>query len=552
VIVSGGGPVGSFAFYVWAAVAVLLVACWPLVRSNRWWEAAALLAVLALSGVHQALFDTLAEDAYITFRYAVNLAEGRGPVFNAGERVEGYSNFLWMVLLALPRSVADVDVVVVARVLGVACTLGSLIVLHVLVRRVTGSAPAGVLAALLTAGSGSVAAYGPSGLETPLFTLLVLGVVLAAVADRPVVAGVLAALATMTRPDGAVVAAVVWLWLMVLCRSWRDLRAPLLFAAAGLALVGPWTLWRYDYYGYLVPNALAAKSGLDFGWQLHNGWQYLLGFLDAALPLVVLVPLAVVALAAGRVECGPARSTGWLLLAIAVPYVAFFVVLGGDWMPAWRFFAPAVALLAGAIAVAWTAGRLPRFVSAGGRGTAVLGVAVCGLLMTGSVSNAYMAPRVDAWRQQVVELAELGSWMRRTLPPGTVISTYANGSLSYHAGPGLPVVDQLGLTDEHIAREGERDPRGPVGHAAHDYEYVVEVRKPAVVLLGSGFARKPGCGIPKQLDGSYVGRNFRFVGNGGAGSGEQLWAGVLLRADRSGELTARLASDPRFEFAYCP
>lgn len=43
------------------------------------------------------------DDAYITLRFSRNLAEGTGLVFNAGERVEGYTNFLWTWFLALPH-----------------------------------------------------------------------------------------------------------------------------------------------------------------------------------------------------------------------------------------------------------------------------------------------------------------------------------------------------------------------------------------------------------------------------------------------------------------
>src|SRR5438552_142444 len=42
------------------------------------------------------------DDAFISLRYARNLAKGHGIVFNAGERVEGYTNFLWVVILAAP------------------------------------------------------------------------------------------------------------------------------------------------------------------------------------------------------------------------------------------------------------------------------------------------------------------------------------------------------------------------------------------------------------------------------------------------------------------
>ncbi|HEX7602922.1 MAG TPA: hypothetical protein VF316_15000, partial [Polyangiaceae bacterium] len=61
-----------------------------------------LLVVLgaALLLVHARLFDFICDDAYITFRYARNLAEHGVPLYNLDERVEGYTNFLWMILAA--------------------------------------------------------------------------------------------------------------------------------------------------------------------------------------------------------------------------------------------------------------------------------------------------------------------------------------------------------------------------------------------------------------------------------------------------------------------
>ena len=63
----------------------------------------------------------LQDDAYISFRYARNLAQGNGLVFNAGERVEGYTNFLWTVLFT-PAELVGLDPALVAIVLGVVFT----------------------------------------------------------------------------------------------------------------------------------------------------------------------------------------------------------------------------------------------------------------------------------------------------------------------------------------------------------------------------------------------------------------------------------------------
>jgi len=46
----------------------------------------------------------LVDDAYISFRYAHNLAEGQGLVFNVGEYVEGYTSLLWTLLMVLPEA----------------------------------------------------------------------------------------------------------------------------------------------------------------------------------------------------------------------------------------------------------------------------------------------------------------------------------------------------------------------------------------------------------------------------------------------------------------
>lgn len=123
-------------------------------------------AVTAGALAHQLLFSTLAEDAYISLRYSAQLLAGNGLVFNPGEQVEGYSNFVWVLLVASGGLVHD-NLVEVARMIGVVSTLAAVVLTAVLVRRTTGTAWAGPAAAALVASAGPVAAYGPSGLETP-------------------------------------------------------------------------------------------------------------------------------------------------------------------------------------------------------------------------------------------------------------------------------------------------------------------------------------------------------------------------------------------------
>jgi hypothetical protein len=144
-------------------------------------------------------------------------------------------------------------------------------------------------------------------------------------------------------------------------------------------------------------------------------------------------------------------------------------------------------------------------------------------------------------------MGEIGSWLGSNLPPGTVMSTYANGVLSYRAGTQLQVVDVLGLTDEHIAREGKRDEKaGPIGHIASDYDYVVNVRRPSVaVTTGNGYATEQRCGVDPVYAGKYQVATFRREGT-------QNWIAVYLRNELAATLITDLDEDSRFVYVACP
>ncbi|WP_414637595.1 hypothetical protein [Amycolatopsis sp.] len=194
---------------------------------------------LAFTVLQQILFATVPDSAFVTFRYAENIAAGHGAVFNVGERVEGYANFVWLVLVSLPKAMFGTDVVTGAVVLSVACTLGCVLLAHKF----------HPLAAVLMAAVSGLAAYEGAGTETPLFVLLVLAVLYAVRTGHPVAAGVFAALATMTRPDGAALGVVVVIFLLAgAARRWWNWWAPVGFTLGWLVFVVPWLAWRATYY----------------------------------------------------------------------------------------------------------------------------------------------------------------------------------------------------------------------------------------------------------------------------------------------------------------
>src|ERR1700753_2982645 len=100
----------------------------------------ALLVVAAAALVaHSLVFNFVTDDAYISFVYSRNLADHGRLVFNLGEPpVEGYTNFLWTVLLAAFYKVALVPELM-SRVLGTAFAVATLGVVAWLSRRLRGT-----------------------------------------------------------------------------------------------------------------------------------------------------------------------------------------------------------------------------------------------------------------------------------------------------------------------------------------------------------------------------------------------------------------------------
>lgn len=395
------------------------------------------------------------DDAYISFRYAENFAAGHGLVYNPGERVEGYTTFLWVVLLGL-GDLLGADVRILAKLLGALCAAATVLLLAFAHRVVpTLPRPAGALAAAWLGTCCVFSAWAMPGMEVPLVALLLLGTSLTALAERPVLTGVLGALALMTRPDCIVVVG-VWMLHAAWRRRWR---APAVLAA----LYGPYFLGRWWYYGWLLPNTFYAKVGASEA-QLERGLEYLSGFGSAAGLLVLPAFFA--------------RRRPWLAVAW-IAHLGFVVAVGGDVMPAFRFIATVLPLILLGAGVA--------LASLGTRG-------VWGALALGIALNAWqyghhpdLEPRI---RRGVVGLRgeEVGLWLREHVDPDLVLATNTAGSVPYFSG--LQTIDMLGLNDTHIAHvDMRRMGEGRAGHEKADGAYVFE-RAPDIVQFGSARGRE--------------------------------------------------------------
>ena len=291
----------------------------------------------------------LCDDAFISFRYARNLVDGLGLVFNAGEYVEGYTNLLWTLAIAACMKFGLAPEIM-AHVLGIASWLALSVVLAgwSYLRAKQAVRPWMPLAAMLNLVLADIQHWATGGLETSLFSLLSCsGLVMLAAGglrrSRLLAAGVVLALACTTRPDGVIFAAIgvaYGLGMRALgtpAERARDagwVALPLLVVGAALVT------FKLRYYGDLFPTAFYSKSALVHNYQ--QGVTYVWLFFSRNWFALAFLPLALW-LARTRLNSLATRSNG-LFLAAFLSFSIYVAHSSGDYMYARRLI-PALPFL---------------------------------------------------------------------------------------------------------------------------------------------------------------------------------------------------------------
>jgi hypothetical protein len=410
----------------------------------------------------------LTDDAWISVRYAENLANGHGFVWNpGGPRVEGYSNPLLVGVEALAHAVGW-SAPASARVLGVVSGLACVALVYVLGRPVVGEHAARV-ASLLTACCAPFAAWAVGGLETlPVALAVAAGTLELSRPDggRVLRAATVLAVLPWLRPEGLAVAAalVVFGELPGLFRAGtrrRALRRAVVLGGVPLLSQLVLELVRLGVYGHLLPNSVLYKSGAG------DGLAVLDRFLDQAwLPTLVAVVGAVLLRGRARLLAVPPAvyalgSIG--TLDSANGYSRFF-------MPVW----PLVALLAAVVvgcAITWWVRRDSAAVAvalAAAAALAVLAQPPGDVRTVGASQQRYMDCPVGA-RESAVD------WLLTT-PPDTTFAVSDAGLVPARAG-GRTAVDNFFLNEPLIQETGRLSP-AQRADLVHD-------RAPDVLLLAS-------------------------------------------------------------------
>ncbi len=324
-----------------------------------------LVAVALITGlIWASRLSYVDDDCFVSFRYAKNLVNGLGLVYNAEERVEGYTNFLWTILIALGMKLG-IDPIRFTTTAGIIFFAGTLLIYGYLSWKFRGSGRAQKfwipLTALALCLHRDMNAHATSGMETSMFTFLISATYCLLLTRTSggglLTAGILFVLAMMTRPDGIVFLFGAFLYLLF---TRRKFLAPMVWLALpSVILFLPYWLWRYHYFGFFFPNTFYAKS-VDLAYY-SQGFAYAWLYLTTYPVFVIVIPLGVAVFwelsrrAGGvngmihttwrEIRIDPARPHPVLLGTLYILlYTVFIIRIGGDFMFA-RFFIPITPVL---------------------------------------------------------------------------------------------------------------------------------------------------------------------------------------------------------------
>ena len=300
-----------------------------------------------------AIWPFTLDDMYISLRYARHWVDGYGIVWNIGEPpVEGYSNFLFVSIAALSLKLG-LNPVIILKGLGIVGLMLSAVALYAL-SRFWFSKWLSLIPVLWLLVYRDEMVWVSSGLETTCYQALLLFSVVALlrglgyrafpssrgkmVVKFWVSAGVLLALAGLTRPEGAVIGA------LFLGIAWfnlpKDQRFSMCFILATVVfsnLYGPYFLWRCYYFGSLLPNSVTCKGFAGLHWLVLDK-----AYLQLAWPLLLLGAVAV--LSKIKQSDGVDRKL-YFLWAPSVAYLVFLTQADPVSAMGQRLFLPAFIFL---------------------------------------------------------------------------------------------------------------------------------------------------------------------------------------------------------------
>lgn len=461
----------------------------------------------------------LQDDTYITLRYVKNFVNGNGLVFNIGERVEGYTCLLWVLLLS-GFSFMGSNPESISQILSIGFGVATLFLTYAISRSVLlvenseEYSPAeqkkiylfNFLPVALLTFTISYIYWAISGMETTLFIALVLLGILFYLrgkneSEPNIKFAVSMVAASLARPEGVYIFAIIVLneWIILFADNIKKGIAEVfakIFSRKNIitysAFVLPNLIYialRYLYYGYLFPNTYYAKT--EYSWQTFSiGLDYAVPFIKNCLGygIVLLVPFVLF-------RKKQLREFALLVYLLVVLYSTYVIAVGGDvLMVHFRFFLVLLPLIF--ILFSIGLGEIYLLVSSKQSVNknlvfAVITAVAAGLAYFNYSNQIEGVKRSTSLENGLVEkMKTTGLWLNKKQQQAKrpiVVAASTIGAVSYFSD--AVIVDMIGLTDTTIAHNPKPIPEISEAAAWKERKYNIEYvlsRKPDFIYFSTG------------------------------------------------------------------
>lgn len=456
----------------------------------------ALAAYLLVSTVILYLFFSsyAYDDPFITFRYAENLASGKGFVYNPGEKVLSTTTPLFALVLGVLAKLGGQPYPMSLLLGAFSLSIGGLFIWGIAQEFETPEAGWAGLALFPF----FPMVVNTLGSEVPLYIALAVGAIYFYIRQNFPAAAALAGLVVLVRPDGILVAVVLGAHFLLLVRRPIPWKAVLIFLGITLS----WLLFAWIYFGSPIPVTLAAKRqqgemaitesffrGFFTTVKSYTSWPYRLEAVLAFFGLYFFVRSG--------------RRWGLFLAWIGLYFAAYSFLGVGRYFWYYSALVPGFIALVG-LGVSWLHRRVSGW---GGRTAYYLAFLLPAVLVAASLYGQWRSLNFMRLNPSSRNAAyrEVGEWLNTHTAPQDRVGALEVGIIGYYAR--RPMIDFAGLIQPAVARQFSVDAT---------YEdaalFAVDYYRPEYLVLHDGiFPRLEG-----TLDGkchpvqSFLGVNYGY------------------------------------------
>lgn len=395
------------------------------------------------------LWNHISDDAFISFRYADRFLNGLGLTFNDGEKVEGFSNPLWIFTISFFSKVTHISIPEIARILGLLSSILLLLFINLIAKNIGGPHKSFILficTLFCVSFTPGFHVYSTAGLEGPFLSLLLIATTYFSIKTNNkhlTIAACIVGMVGITRPEGLLYGI---LWLLFTYKFDNNMSS---FLKRSIVVLLPsiiYLTFRIFYYGEILPNTAYAKPA--------GTYSNLLSTNDIFIYLIVIsIPLIII------ISYHYLKFNGYknkFLLSVAGLLLAnfiFVVYAGGDWMLFGRFFLPIwplllltfFFLLLNFLEAISTDAFTFKYLSI----LCLIAIIISQLLLFKDQWFKYNSHDDIANVMKGKDQLAVGQWLNHHVKPKSTVATLRLGGISY-AAQDLTFYDTFGLTDKEV------------------------------------------------------------------------------------------------------